>query len=59
MIYLYLFITFFEIGIFGFGGGYGMLSLHGRVHQHRSHIANDTRTSGNKLRYLLWICCCA
>ena len=21
MIYLYLFITFFEIGIFGFGGG--------------------------------------
>lgn len=27
MIYLLLFITFFEIGIFGFGGGYGMLSL--------------------------------
>ena len=27
MIYLWLFITFFEIGIFGFGGGYGMLSL--------------------------------
>ena len=27
MIYLYLFITFFEIGLFGFGGGYGMLSL--------------------------------
>lgn len=27
MVYLYLFITFFEIGIFGFGGGYGMLSL--------------------------------
>ncbi len=27
MIFLYLFITFFEIGIFGFGGGYGMLSL--------------------------------
>ncbi|ETD18216.1 MULTISPECIES: chromate transporter [Prevotellaceae] len=27
MIYLYLFITFFEIGMFGFGGGYGMLSL--------------------------------
>ena len=26
-IYLYLFITFFEIGLFGFGGGYGMLSL--------------------------------
>lgn len=27
MIYLQLFITFFLIGIFGFGGGYGMLSL--------------------------------
>lgn len=27
MIFLYLFITFFEIGVFGFGGGYGMLSL--------------------------------
>lgn len=27
MIYLQLFITFFEIGVFGFGGGYGMLSL--------------------------------
>ena len=27
MLYLYLFITFFEIGLFGFGGGYGMLSL--------------------------------
>jgi len=27
MIYLVLFITFFEIGLFGFGGGYGMLSL--------------------------------
>ena len=27
MSYLSLFITFFEIGLFGFGGGYGMLSL--------------------------------
>ena len=27
MIYLYLLLTFFEIGLFGFGGGYGMLSL--------------------------------
>lgn len=27
MLYLTLFITFFEIGLFGFGGGYGMLSL--------------------------------
>lgn len=27
MIYLELFITFLQVGIFGFGGGYGMLSL--------------------------------
>jgi chromate transporter len=27
MIYIYLFYTFFKIGLFGFGGGYGMLSL--------------------------------
>ena len=27
MIFINLFITFFEIGLFGFGGGYGMLSL--------------------------------
>lgn len=27
MIYLSLFVTFFQIGLFGFGGGYGMLSL--------------------------------
>ena len=27
MIFLRLFLTFFEIGLFGFGGGYGMLSL--------------------------------
>ena len=27
MIYLQLFLTFFQIGFFGFGGGYGMLSL--------------------------------
>ena len=26
-IYLALFATFFQIGLFGFGGGYGMLSL--------------------------------
>ena len=27
MIFLELFYTFFVIGLFGFGGGYGMLSL--------------------------------
>ena len=36
MIFLSLFITFFEIGLFGFGGGYGMLSLiqHETVESH-------------------------
>ena len=27
MVYIQLFITFLEIGIFGFGGGYAMVSL--------------------------------
>jgi chromate transporter len=27
LLYIQLFVTFFEIGLFGFGGGYGMLSL--------------------------------
>lgn len=27
MIFIYLFVTFFQIGLLGFGGGYGMLSL--------------------------------
>ena len=27
MIFFRLFYTFFQIGLFGFGGGYGMLSL--------------------------------
>lgn len=37
MLYISLFITFFEIGLFGFGGGYGMLSLIQTevVHNHR------------------------
>ena len=36
MIFLNLFITFFKIGLFGFGGGYGMLSLiqHETVESH-------------------------
>ena len=36
MIFVNLFITFFEIGLFGFGGGYGMLSLiqHETVESH-------------------------
>ena len=37
MIYIELFVTFFKIGLFGFGGGYGMLSLiqHEVVYRHR------------------------
>ena len=27
MLYLQLFLTFFQIGLFGFGGGYAMISL--------------------------------
>ena len=27
LLYIQLFVTFFQIGLFGFGGGYGMLSL--------------------------------
>jgi chromate transporter len=36
MLFVKLFITFFKIGLFGFGGGYGMLSLiqHETVEQH-------------------------
>ena len=40
MIYLSLFITFFEIGLFGFGGGYGMLSLiQGEVVHHHHWLS--------------------
>lgn len=37
MLFLDLFFTFFKIGLFGFGGGYGMLSLiqHETVEQHK------------------------
>lgn len=37
MIFLQLFITFFSIGLFGFGGGYGMLSLIQSEVVHRWH----------------------
>ena len=45
MIFVYLFITFFQIGLFGFGGGYGMLSLiQGEVvhHYHWMNTAEFT-----------------
>ena len=41
MLFLTLFYTFFLIGLFGFGGGYGMLSLI----QHETVIANQWITS--------------
>ncbi len=41
MIFLTLFITFFEIGIFGFGGGYGMLSLIQTEVVHHHHWMNS------------------
>ena len=37
MIYLQLFITFLKIGVFGFGGGYGMLSLIQNEVVHKHH----------------------
>lgn len=72
MIYLYLFITFFEIGIFGFGGGYGMLSLiqtevvvnHNwlTTAEFTNIVAISQMTPGpvgiNSATYC-WICCCA
>ena len=63
MIYLYLFITFFEIGLFGFGGGYGMLSLIQNevvYHWHWMntaqfcrHQSDDTWSGGHQLGHLL------
>ena len=57
MIFFTLFYTFFMIGLFGFGGGYGMISLIqtsggvraplddiGGVYQYRSYLTDDTRT---------------
>ena len=43
MIYVKLFITFFKIGLFGFGGGYGMLSLiqHETVESHHWLSASE------------------
>lgn len=43
MIFLKLFYTFFQIGLFGFGGGYGMLSLIQRevVYNHHWMTAAD------------------
>lgn len=42
MIFLDLFITFFKIGLFGFGGGYGMLSLIQHETVERAHWLSTT-----------------
>lgn len=45
MIFIYLFITFFQIGILGFGGGYGMLSLiQGEVVHHYGWLSTGEFT---------------
>ena len=53
MIYLQLFYTFFKIGLFGFGGGYAMLSMSSNplwlgelagVHGYCRNQPNDTGT---------------
>ena len=43
MIFISLFVTFFQIGLFGFGGGYGMISLI----QHEVVINHHWMTSGD------------
>ena len=45
VLYLKLFWTFFKIGLFGFGGGYGMLSLiHNEVVENHQWISNSEFT---------------
>lgn len=45
MIYIYLFYTFFKIGLFGFGGGYAMLSLiQGEIVQRYGWISSQEFT---------------
>lgn len=45
MIFLLLFITFFQIGLLGFGGGYGMLSLiQGEVVHHYGWLTSGEFT---------------
>ena len=45
VIWMKLFWTFFKIGLFGFGGGYGMLSLiHNEVVEKQKWISNSEFT---------------
>ena len=67
MIFLYLFYTFCKIGLFGFGGGYAMLSMiQGEVvtrynwvsasefYRYHRYQPDDTRPHWYQLCYLLW-----
>ena len=47
MIFLQLFYTFFKIGLFSFGGGYGMLSVIQGEAGHRVLIKSKTEKSGS------------
>ena len=66
MIFLSLFITFFGIGLFGFGGGYGMLSLiqtetvvhHGWISSAEfTNMPDDSRPHRHQFGNLLRLCC--
>ena len=65
MIYLQLFYTFFKIGLFGFGGGYAMLSMiqgevvtrYGwvtsqEIHRHCCHQSDDSGAYRYQCGYL-------
>ena len=52
MILLELFYTFFIIGLFGFGGGYGMLTL-----IQTETVLHHHWLSSHQLCYLLWVYC--
>lgn len=67
MIFLQLFWTFFKIGLFGFGGGYGMLSLIQMETVHNHHwlssaeftnivaISQMTPTYRHQFCHVLWL----
>ena len=60
MIWLQLFYVYLKIGIFGFGGGYAMLSLiqadvvdrYGWIYGYRRHLADDPRADRDQQRHL-------
>ena len=66
MIYLQLFYTFFKIGLFGFGGGYAMLSMiQGEVVTRYDWVSTQeftdivaishSRSHRYQCRYLCWL----